>query len=148
MSLIYSDDIRETITDLCYRHIDLAVCFIGFADKIIWIRKDFISISWFWSNQQDSTSRFRSVRCLCLAAQMSVFPLDSLVLCQLFRIISEILLVTAFQVVLKMNLDSLLSFPPPATSSVRQNLHILSRTLGLDFVLRPPKIPFTISHRI
>ena len=62
----------------------LAVCFLGFVDKIIWIRKDSIFISWFWSDQQDSTSRFRSVRCLCLTTQMSVFPLDSWVyLCRL-----------------------------------------------------------------
>ena len=42
-----SDGIRETTTDLCYRYINLKVCFLGFVDKIIWIRKDSISISWF-----------------------------------------------------------------------------------------------------
>ena len=68
ISLIYLDDIRETTTDLHDRHIDLAVSFLGFVDKIIWIRKDSISISWFWSNQQDSTSRIRSVWCLSLTA--------------------------------------------------------------------------------
>ena len=46
ISLIYSDDIRETTTEFCYRQIDLVVCFPGFVDKIIWIHKDFISISW------------------------------------------------------------------------------------------------------
>ena len=47
ISLIYSGDIRETTTDFCYRHIDLVVCFLGFVDKIIWIHKDSLSISWF-----------------------------------------------------------------------------------------------------
>ena len=76
-SLIYSDGIRETTTDLCYRHIDLAVCFLAFVDKIIWIFKDSISISWFWSDLWGSTSRFCSIRSLYLIAPMSVFPLDS-----------------------------------------------------------------------
>ena len=47
ISLIYLDDIREITTYFCYRHIDLVVCFLGFVDKIIWIHKDSISISWF-----------------------------------------------------------------------------------------------------
>ena len=44
-NLIYLDGIRETTTDLCYRYINLNVCFLGFVDRIIWIREDFISIS-------------------------------------------------------------------------------------------------------
>ena len=36
----------------------LKVCFLGFVDEMIWIRKDSIYISWFRSDQQDSTSRF------------------------------------------------------------------------------------------
>ena len=64
-----------------------------------------------------------------------------------FRIMSETLQVTAFQVVLKMNLDSLLSFPAAIVHLSLLNLLILSRALGLDFVLRPPKIPFTIYHK-
>ena len=64
MSMTCLDGIRETTTDLCYRHIDFAVCFLNLVDKIIWIRKDSISIYWFRSDQQDSTSRFRSVQCL------------------------------------------------------------------------------------
>ena len=80
ISLNYSDDIRETTTDFCYGHIDLVVCFLGFVDKIIWIHKDSISISWFWSDQQDSTSRFRCVQCLsdCLNVCLTSGLLSSL----------------------------------------------------------------------
>ena len=75
--VIYLDGIRETTTDPCYRHIDLEVYFLGFVGKIIWIHNNSISISWFWSDKQDSTSRFRNVQSLCLTTQLSVFPLDS-----------------------------------------------------------------------
>ena len=166
ISLIYSDNIRETTTDLCYRHIDFAVCFLGF-DKIIWICKDSISIFWFWLDQQDSTSRFRSIRCLCFTVEKMCLPCwllenvglwppknVSLWLLKIvglslttasdwllisskakkrqflalpmnydiwialttkhFRLISKSLQEIASQVVLKMNLDSLLSFPQPS----------------------------------
>ena len=65
-----------------------------------------------------------------------------------FCIISETLQVTAFQVVLKMNLDSLLNFPAAIVYFSLLNQLILSRTLGLDFVQRPPKIPFIIYRKL
>ena len=37
ISLIYSDNIRETTTDFCSRYIDLVVYFLCFVDKIIYI---------------------------------------------------------------------------------------------------------------
>ena len=78
MNLIYLGGLRETTTDLCYRYISLKVCFLGFVDQIIWIRKDSISISWFWLDQQDSTSHFRCVRRFCLTAQKYLFSLRTL----------------------------------------------------------------------
>ena len=74
MNLIYLGSLRETTMDLCYRYINLKVYFFGFVDKIIWIHKDSISISWFWLDQQDSTSHFHSVRCFCLTAQNVCLP--------------------------------------------------------------------------
>ena len=74
MNLIYLDGIRETTTDLCYRHINLKVCFLSFVDKIIWIRKESISISWFWLDQQDSTSHFHSVWHFYLTTQNVFLP--------------------------------------------------------------------------
>ena len=56
------DTYRSSSQDIDY----LVVCCLSFVDKMIWIHKDSISISWFWSDQQDSTSCFRSVRCLSL----------------------------------------------------------------------------------
>ena len=75
--LVYPGDFRRNkiTTDLCYRHINLeGFFFLGFVDEIIWICKDSISISWFWSDQQDSTSRFRSVRRPYLTAQNVCLP--------------------------------------------------------------------------
>ena len=59
-----------------------------------------------------------------------------------FCMISETQQVTAFQVVLKMNLAGAIVYLSLL------NLFILSRTLGLDFVLRPPKIPFIIYRKL
>ena len=73
-NLIYLDGKRETTTDLYCRYVNLKVCFLGFVNKIISIRKDSISISWFWSDQQDSTTPFRSVWRFCLIAQNVCIP--------------------------------------------------------------------------
>ena len=50
----------------------------GLFSRLCW--QNYLGISWFWSDQQDSTSHFCGVWCLCLTVEMSVFPLDSSVL--------------------------------------------------------------------
>ena len=50
------EGVRGTTKDPCLLYLN--VCFLDFVNKIIWIRKVSIFISWFLSDQHDSQSRF------------------------------------------------------------------------------------------
>ena len=147
ISLTYSDDIRETTTDLSYKHIDLAILLSQLGQNYLDSQRFYFHLLVLIGPARFHKSFLQCLVSLSDCEKMSLSDCSNVCLpCWLHN------LWTSAGDCFSSDTKNEFGFPAEFSAAIVHlsllSLLILSQTLGQDFVLRPLKIPFTIYHKL